>query len=62
MPRSCSTGFDGSEGDYESPSRPSTSTCRDDADGDDVLDAVLEADDVPRVGARTQIEAALSED
>ena len=52
------TGFDGAEGDYQVTIESFDLEVDDDADGDDVLDAVAEADGVPRA-VREEIEALL---
>ena len=55
------TGFDESEGDYDITIESFDVEVGDDADGDDVLDAVLEVDDVPNE-VRDAIESSLEED
>lgn len=54
------TGFGGSEGDYEITIESFDLDLADDADGDDVLDALLESDDVPRE-IREEIEFLLGD-
>lgn len=54
------SGFDDSEGDYEVTIDVVDLDLDDDADGNDVIDAVVENDDVPRV-LREQIESLLGE-
>ena len=55
------TGFDDSEGDYEVTIESFDLDVDEDADGDDVLEAVLEVDDVPSE-VRDAIEASVGED
>jgi hypothetical protein len=54
------TGFDGSEGDYDISIEAFDLDLGDDPDGDDVLDAVVDADGVPRA-VRETIEASLGD-